>query len=174
MGKYEVAFTILGEEYILLANTIEEEAYIQKTAGLVEEQATAIVGRSHFSRSKSMVYASMNLADLYFKEQANTINLRKEIIDSADRISKLEKELQRLKTDKPKRGAKANQEAKELKEKEAKELKELKEKEAQESQEAQETKETDGAKETEMQTGKESKSDRDAKALGQESILPTE
>lgn len=108
MNKKRVSVTILGTEYTIMSGSPEEEAYIRKTAALVEDEVAKVLEKNGVSQVGALVYAAMNIADLFFKEQSNTENLRFQITQSAERTSKLEKELSRAKSDKPDKGDKTN------------------------------------------------------------------
>lgn len=115
MDKNRVNFTILGNDYTILSGSLEEEAYILKTAKLVEEESRKILENSGVSQVGALVYAAMNIADLYYKEQGNTENLRVQITEFADANTKLEKELNRQKPS-GKKEKKEHRESKEKKE----------------------------------------------------------
>lgn len=103
MDKFKVTVNILGKDYHMLASTVEEEAYIRKTGKLVESEMRKVLTNNGVSQVSALVYAGMNIADLYFKEQSITENLRVQITQSAEEATKLEKEIARMKADKPKR-----------------------------------------------------------------------
>lgn len=106
-NETQVEITIMGSEYYVMATTLEEEAYIKKTAKLVEEQVQLVLRNGGAADVATLVYAAMNIADMYHKEQSNATNLIYQIGQTAEQVTKLEKELAKLKAEKPKRETKA-------------------------------------------------------------------
>lgn len=122
MDRFKVKFTILGAEYSIWASCPEEEDYILKTAKTVSDQVEQILSSGSITELAALVYASMNMADLYYKELQNSENLRFQITQSASQVSKLEKEVVKLKGEKTKRTRKAAAEPKETESKPQKEV----------------------------------------------------
>lgn len=103
MEKQQVTVTILGQEYKIMASSPEEKGRIQKTATFVQGELEEILSKTGASQVTALVYAALNMGDRFCKEQEGMENLRVQITESAERVAKLEKELQKLKQDKPKR-----------------------------------------------------------------------
>lgn len=110
-NENQVEITIMGQNYYVVATSLEEEAYIKKTAKLVEEQVQNVLRHGEIPEVATLVYAAMNIADMYHKEQSNATNLIYQIGQTADQVTKLEKELAKLKSEKPKRETKAKPKA---------------------------------------------------------------
>lgn len=107
MEKQQITISILGQECKIIANSPEEEARILKTAKLVQGELDDILAQSGVSQVTALVYAALNMGDRLCREQESMENLRVQITESAERVAKLEKELHKIKQEKPKRKTKA-------------------------------------------------------------------
>ena len=88
--KNTIAVTIAGQEYTMVA--VEDEAYVQKCAALVDKQLRDIMG-GRLSQADAAVLAAMNVADQYLKEQEASENLRRQLKEGLEEASRLKAEL---------------------------------------------------------------------------------
>lgn len=90
-----VVVTIDGLEYTVVSEDSVDA--IRRSAGLVDENITAIKKSAPLSSLSASVLAAMNLADSYYKALESTDNLRRQIKDYAEENGRLRAELNRLK-----------------------------------------------------------------------------
>ena len=88
--KNKIAVTIAGQEYTMVA--VEDEAYVQKCAALVDKQLRDIMG-GRLSQADAAVLAAMNVADQCLKEQEASENLRRQLKEGLEEASRLKAEL---------------------------------------------------------------------------------
>lgn len=92
--KNKVVVTIAGREYTMVA--VEDEAYVQKCAALVDQQLKEI-SSSRLSQADAAVLAAMNIADQLFREQEAAENLRRQVKENLEEANKLKLELSEAK-----------------------------------------------------------------------------
>ena len=90
-----VTVTIDGREYNIIA--AEDEAYVRKVAAHVDEQAKAVIQNSRVSSVDGITLAAMNIADQYYKEQAASENLRRQLKEYLEEGAKQKLEISELK-----------------------------------------------------------------------------
>lgn len=90
-----VTVTIDGREYNIIA--AEEEAYVRKAAALVDDQVKAVIQGARVSSVDGVTLAAMNIADLYYKEQAASENLRRQLKEYLEEGAKQKLEISELK-----------------------------------------------------------------------------
>ena len=90
-----VTVTIDGREYNIIA--AEDEAYVRKVAAHVDEQAKAVIQSSRVSSVDGITLAAMNIADQYYKEQAASENLRRQLKEYLEEGAKQKLEISELK-----------------------------------------------------------------------------
>ncbi len=93
--KNRVTVTIADEEYTLVAT--EDEAYMKKVAGHVDEQIAQIMEATHASSLQGAVLAAVNIADEYYKELEASENLRRQLKEYLEESAKLKTELSEAK-----------------------------------------------------------------------------
>ena len=93
--KNRITVTIADHEYTLVAE--EDEAYIRKVAAFVDQQVSEVLSGSKISLSDAATLAAVNVADLYFKEQASGENLRRQVKECVEESTKLKLELSEAK-----------------------------------------------------------------------------
>ena len=71
----------------------EDAAYVRRCAEFVDGQLKQVTAGGRLSRADACVLAAMNMADLYFKEQDSSENLRRQIKDALETNKKLEDQL---------------------------------------------------------------------------------
>ena len=81
-----VTVTIDGREYNIIA--AEEADYVRKVAEFVNSQVKTVIQNSRVSSVDGVTLACMNLADLYFKEQASSENLRRQLKEYLEEAAK--------------------------------------------------------------------------------------
>lgn len=86
----KVTVTIAGQEYTLVGT--ESADYVHQIAAHVDAQVQE-VGAGGLSLLDSAVLAAVNIADEYFKEQAASENLRRQIKEALDESARLKNEL---------------------------------------------------------------------------------
>ena len=89
-----VTVTIDGREYNIIA--AEEADYVRKVAEYVDGQVKTVIQSSRVSSVDGVTLACMNVADLYFKEQATSENLRRQLKDYLDEAAKAKNEASEL------------------------------------------------------------------------------
>lgn len=90
-----ITVTIDGREYNIIA--AEEEEYVRKVAEYVDGQVKSVIQNSRVSSVDGVTLACMNVADLYFKEQATSENLRRQLKDYLEDGAKQKLEISELK-----------------------------------------------------------------------------
>lgn len=90
-----VSVTIDGREYNIIA--AEDEAYVRKVAAHVDEQVRAVIEGSRVSSVDGITLAAMNIADQYYKEQAASENLRRQLKEYLEEGAKQKLEISELK-----------------------------------------------------------------------------
>ena len=90
-----VTVTIDGREYTILAE--EDAAYVQKAAGLVDEQIKGVINSCHVSSVDAATLGCMNIADLYFREMSASENLRRQLKDYLEEGARQKLEISELK-----------------------------------------------------------------------------
>ena len=90
-----VTVTIDGREYNIIA--AEEADYVRKVAEFVDGQVKTVIQNSKVSSVDGVTLACMNVADLYFKEQAASENLRRQIKEYLEEGAKQKLEISELK-----------------------------------------------------------------------------
>ena len=89
--KNKITVTISGQEYTMVA--AEDAAYVRRCAEFVDGQLKQVTAGGRLSLADACVLAAMNMADLYFKEQDSSENLRRQIKDALEANKKLEDQL---------------------------------------------------------------------------------
>ena len=89
--KNKITVTISGQEYTMVA--AEDAAYVRRCAEFVDGQLKQVTAGGRLSLADACVLAAMNMADLYFKEQDSSENLRRQIKDALETNKKLEDQL---------------------------------------------------------------------------------
>ena len=92
--KNKVVVTIAGQDYTMVA--VEDEAYVRKCASHVDAQLREI-SSSRLSQADAAVLTAMNIADQYFKEQAASENLRRQLKEYLEEGAKQKLEISELK-----------------------------------------------------------------------------
>ena len=92
--KNKVVVTIADRDYTMVA--VEDENYVRKCAAHVDQQLREIAN-SRISQADADVLAAMNIADQYFREQDAAENLRRQIKDNLEEVSRLKMELSEAK-----------------------------------------------------------------------------
>ena len=90
-----VTVTIDGREYNIIA--AEEADYVRKVAEYVDGQVKTVIQNSRVSSVDGATLACMNVTDLYFKEQATSENLRRQLKDYLEEGAKQKLEISELK-----------------------------------------------------------------------------
>ena len=90
-----VTVTIDGREYNILA--AEDAEYVKKVAAHVNEQVKAVIQSSRVSSVDGITLAAMNIADQYYKEQAASENLRRQLKEYLEEAAKYKLEISELK-----------------------------------------------------------------------------
>lgn len=90
-----ITVTVDGREYHIIA--AEDEAYVQKVAAYVDEQVRAVIEGSRVSSLDGVTLAALNLADRYYKEQATSENLRRQLKEYLEEGAKQKLEISELK-----------------------------------------------------------------------------
>lgn len=93
--KNKVTVSIAGQEYTMVA--VEDEAYVRKVAAHVDGQVREVLDQGRLSIADGAVLAAMNIADQYFREQASTENLRRQVKEVLEESAKLKTELSECK-----------------------------------------------------------------------------
>ena len=75
----------------------EEEGYVRKCAAHVDGQVREVMDQGRLSLADSAVLAAMNIADQYFREQAASENLRRQIKEGLEESARLKNELSECK-----------------------------------------------------------------------------
>ena len=89
--KNKITVTISGQDYNMVA--AEDAAYVRRFAEFVDGQIREVTSGSRLALADAAVLAAMNMADLYFKEQESSENLRRQIKDSLEANKQLENAL---------------------------------------------------------------------------------
>ena len=89
--KNKITVTISGQDYNMVA--AEDAAYVRRCAEFVDGQIRQVTSGSRLALADAAVLAAMNMADLYFKEQESSENLRRQIKDSLEANKQLENAL---------------------------------------------------------------------------------
>ncbi len=90
-----VTVIIDGREYNIIA--AEDEAYVRKAAALVDDQVKSVIQGARVSSVDGATLAAMNIADLYYKEQAASENLRRQLKEYLEEGAKQKLEISELK-----------------------------------------------------------------------------
>ena len=93
--KNKITVTISGQEYTMVA--AEDAAYVRRCAEFVDGQLKQVTAGGRLSLADACVLAAMNMADLYFKEQDSSENLRRQIKENLEEASRLKMELSEAK-----------------------------------------------------------------------------
>lgn len=93
--KNKVTVSIAGQEYTMVA--AEDESYVRKVAAHVDGQVREVMDQGRLSMADSAVLAAMNIADQYFREQAASENLRRQIKEGLEESARLKNELSECK-----------------------------------------------------------------------------
>ena len=93
--KNKVTVSIAGQEYTMVA--VEDEAYVRKVAAHVDGQVREVLEQGRLSIADGAVLAAMNIADQYYREQASTENLRRQVKEVLEESAKLKAELSECK-----------------------------------------------------------------------------
>jgi cell division protein ZapA len=93
--KNRITVTIAEREYTLVAE--EDEDYIRRVAAFVDQQVNEVMSGGKMSVSDGATLAAVNVADLYFKEQAAAENLRRQVKECVEESTKLKLELSEAK-----------------------------------------------------------------------------
>ncbi len=91
--KTAIAVEILGQDCQIMCSSPEEELRVQKTATLIRDEVSNIVKEAGVSQVTALLYTALNLGDRLFREIESTENLREQITQGAEQITKLEREL---------------------------------------------------------------------------------
>ena len=92
--KNKVTVTIAGQEYTMVA--VEDEAYVQRCAKLVDDQLKQLLG-GRLSLADASILTAMNLADQYYCEQSAGEHLRAQLKQAREESRRLENELSEAK-----------------------------------------------------------------------------
>lgn len=93
--KNKVTVSIAGQEYTVIA--VEDESYVRKAAMHVDSQVREVMDQGRLSLADSAVLAALNIADQYFREQAASENLRRQIKEGLEEAARLKNELSECK-----------------------------------------------------------------------------
>ena len=93
--KNKVTVSIAGQEYTMVA--VEDEAYVRRVAGHVDGQLREVMDQGRLSLADGAVLTAMNIADQYFREQASTENLRRQVKEGLEEAARLKNELSECK-----------------------------------------------------------------------------
>ncbi len=93
--KNKVTVSIAGQEYTMVA--AEDESYVRKVAAYVDGQVREVMDQGRLSMADSAVLAAMNIADQYYREQAASENLRRQIKEGLEEAARLKNELSECK-----------------------------------------------------------------------------
>ena len=93
--KNKITVTIAGQDYNMVA--AEDAAYVRRCAEFVDGQIKQVTSGSRLALADAAVLASMNMADLYFKEQDAAENLRRQIKENLEEANRLKMELSEAK-----------------------------------------------------------------------------
>ena len=93
--KNKVTVSIAGQEYTVIA--AEDESYVRKAAMHVDSQVREVMDQGRLSLADSAVLAALNIADQYFREQAASENLRRQIKEGPEEAARLKNELSECK-----------------------------------------------------------------------------
>ena len=89
--KNKITVTISGQDYNMVA--AEDAAYVRRCAEFGDGQIRQVTSGSRLALADAAVLAAMNMADLYFKEQESSENLRRQIKDALEANKQLENAL---------------------------------------------------------------------------------
>lgn len=106
MEKEILKIDIVGQECRVGVHNEVEKARAIKTSLVLQGELDAMLKVSQGSRMLALAYAAMNVTDRLCREQEAMDNLRLQITESAERVSKLERELSKAR-EKPKSRKKA-------------------------------------------------------------------
>ena len=95
--KNKVTVSIAGQEYTMVA--AEDESYVRKVAAHVDGQVREVMDQGRLSLADSAVLAAMNIADQYYREQAASENLRRQIKEGLEEAARLKNELSECKSE---------------------------------------------------------------------------
>lgn len=94
--KNKVTVSIAGHEYTMVA--AEDEAYVRKVAAHVDAQIREVMEQGgRLSLTDVSVLAALNIADQYFREQAASENIRRQIKECLEESARLKNELSECK-----------------------------------------------------------------------------
>lgn len=93
--KNKVTVSIAGQEYTMVAE--ETESYVRKVAAHVDGQVREVMDQGRLSLADGAVLAALNIADQYFREQAASENLRRQIKEGLEEAARLKNELSECK-----------------------------------------------------------------------------
>ena len=93
--RNKIVVSIGGKDYTMVA--VEDEAYVRRCAALVDKQLQEVLTGSRLSQADAAVLAAMNIADLLFKEQEISENLRRQVKENLEEANALKLELSEAK-----------------------------------------------------------------------------
>jgi len=93
--KNKVTVSIAGQEYTMVA--AEDEAYVRKVAAHVDGQVREVMEQGRLSLTDVAILSALNIADQYFREQAASENLRRQIKEGLEESARLKNELSECK-----------------------------------------------------------------------------
>ncbi|MBP1736147.1 MAG: hypothetical protein H6Q60_28 [Oscillospiraceae bacterium] len=91
----KVTVTIANLDYTLIAP--EEDGYIEKVGAFVDEKIRQVMKDSRASLTDGAILTAVNITDIYFKERLISENLRVQLKNSMEELSKLQAELSEAK-----------------------------------------------------------------------------
>ncbi len=98
MSKNKITVTIAGRDYTILSS--ESEEYIQRVASHLDKKITEIAySNNQLTMQMSTVLAAINVTDEYFKSLEGADNLRQQIGQYIDDVSKERTELTSLRAE---------------------------------------------------------------------------
>ena len=98
VSKNKVTVTIAGKGYTILSSETEE--YVQKIAQYLDKKVSEIAySNSHLSIQMSTILAAINVTDEYFKGLESTDNLRQQVTQYIEDVSKDRAELTSLRAE---------------------------------------------------------------------------
>ena len=93
-----ITVTIDGKSYTVVAD--EDDNNVVRAAELVDKSITETKQNTRLSSVDGAVLAALNIADMYFKAQRSSENLRAQIKSYAEECAGLRSEITRLKKNK--------------------------------------------------------------------------
>ena len=86
---------VVVADRIFHLTTSDNEEYVRKVASYVDDQVKQLSEASNASTLDAGIMAALDIADSYFKEQAASENLRRQVKEYADEAARLKAELNR-------------------------------------------------------------------------------